>query len=222
MKIFKVPDEVPDEIVASLNCALSEVTYGLHKAEIKFGDSVVIQGAGGLGINATAMAKEMGAGTVIVIDELEERLNMAKSLGADHVINLKEYKTPKDRLARILELVGGQGADIVLEVSGSPDSVPEGIAMVKRGGTYILMGNINIGKKVEIDPARVVVGSKKIMGVAIYEAWVIPRLLNYFKKNKDKYPYAKVLSHKFNLSKINEAFEASHRREVRRATILMD
>ncbi|MFZ1058699.1 MAG: alcohol dehydrogenase catalytic domain-containing protein, partial [Candidatus Rokuibacteriota bacterium] len=54
--LFKVPDELSDEIVAPVNCALSQVIYGLHKAGLRFGDSVVIQGAGGLGVQAAAVA----------------------------------------------------------------------------------------------------------------------------------------------------------------------
>jgi L-iditol 2-dehydrogenase len=58
--LFKVPDSLPDEAVASVNCALSQVMYGLHVAGLRFGDSVVIQGAGGLGVQAGAAAKDMG------------------------------------------------------------------------------------------------------------------------------------------------------------------
>lgn len=222
MRIFKVPDELPNEIIAPLNCALSQVAFGLHEAHIRFGDSVVVQGAGGLGLNAAALAKEMGAGNVIVVDQLDERLKMAESFGADFTINLKEYKSSRDRLAKVRELVGRQGADIVVEVVGLPEVVPEGINMLRPGGTYIWIGNINLDKKVEIDPARIVQGGKKIIGVITYEPWVIPRLMNYLKKNLNKYPYTKVLSHKFKLSEINNAFQASYRREVTRATIVMD
>ena len=221
MKIFKVPDELPDDLVAPLNCALCEVAYGLHKANIRFGDSVVIQGAGGLGIYACSMAKEMGAGMVIAIDGTDERLKMARAFGADYTIDLREYPAAKNRTGRVRELVGEQGADVAVEVVGLPEVVPEGLEMIKRDGTYILIGNINPGKKVEIDPARIVLSSKRIVGVVMYESWLIPRLLNYLRMNLNKYPFAKVLSKKFKLTEINEAFEASDRRETTRASIVM-
>ena len=68
--IFKVPEALADEAVAGVNCALSQVIYGLHVAGVRLGDSVVIQGAGGLGVQATAVAKDMGAATVIVVDQI--------------------------------------------------------------------------------------------------------------------------------------------------------
>lgn len=221
MKIFKVPDEVPDELVAPLNCALSEVAYGLYRAQVRFGDNVVIQGAGGLGIYACCMAREMGAGTVIAVDGTDERLKMARAFGADHTIDIREYATAKDRIDCVRELVGEQGADVAVEVVGLPEAIPEGLEMIKRGGTYILIGNINVGKKVEIDPARVVIFSKRMVGVVWYEDWVIPRLLEFLKKNRTKYPFDRILSSKYRLAEINQAFEASHRREVTRASLVM-
>jgi len=222
MSVFKVPDEVPDQVIAPLNCALSQVTFGLHKAHIKFGDSVVIQGAGGLGLNAAALAKEMGAGTVIAIDQEEERLKLAKDFGADFTIDIKQYESPRDRISKVKALVGRQGADILLELVGLPEVVGEGINMLRAGGTYVWIGNINLGRKTEIAPASVVMGGKQIIGVALYESWVIPRLLTYLKKNLHKYPYEKVISDTFKLSEINEAFRAAHSREVTRASILME
>lgn len=222
MKIFKVPDEVPDELVAPLNCALSEVAYGLHQAQVRFGDRVVIQGAGGLGIYACCMAKEMGAGMVIAVDGTDERLKMAEAFGADHTIDIRKYDSPKSRIARVRELVGEQGADLAVEVVGVPEVITEGIEMIKRGGTYVLIGNINIGKRVEIDPARIIIFNKKILGVAWYEDWLIPRLLEFLKKNRTRYPFDRILSQKFPLTEINKAFEASARREVTRASLIMD
>src|SRR4030042_2681203 len=75
--VFKVPDDVLDEVVAPVNCAPSEVIYGLEKVNFSFGETVAIQGAGGLGIYATAVAEGMGDAKVIVLDGIEERLNLA-------------------------------------------------------------------------------------------------------------------------------------------------
>jgi len=72
--LFAVPDTLSDEAVAGVNCALSQVFYGLHVAGVRQGDRIVIQGAGGLGIQAAAVAKDMGAETVIVIDQIPGRL----------------------------------------------------------------------------------------------------------------------------------------------------
>ncbi len=202
--VFKIPDELPDEVVSPINCALSEVIYGLHKIGIVLGDTVVIQGAGGLGLYATAIAKEMGAGQVIVLDKLPERLELARAFGADYTINVGE-QSAAERIARVQELTEGRGADVTAEFVGSPQVVEEGIEMLRYGGRYLLIGNINLGLKGEIDPAQLVRASRTVMGIVVYEAWVIARALDFLRRTVQKYPFQRIISHKFPLEKINEA-----------------
>ncbi|MFC2070806.1 alcohol dehydrogenase catalytic domain-containing protein, partial [Chloroflexota bacterium] len=128
--IYKVPDEVPDEAAVYVSCAAGTVSFGLGKVKFPLGATVVIQGAGGLGINATPLAKDMGAARVIVIDKNPERLKFVKSFGADYTIDANEYPAPQDRIERVKQLAGGNGANVVVEVVGSaPEVVPEGLQM---------------------------------------------------------------------------------------------
>ena len=132
--VFKVPDNVPDVLAGPANCALSQVIDGLERAAAGPGDSLVIQGAGGLGINAIAVAKERGVSQVIVIDGIDSRLELAHEFGADVTIDLKEFNTPQARVRRVRELTEGEGADVVMELVGSPAVVAEGIEMLCNGG----------------------------------------------------------------------------------------
>ncbi len=207
--VFKVPDEVTDEMATPVNCALSQVTYGLQKAGLRYGDTVVVQGAGGLGLNAIAVAKEMGADAVIAIDGVPSRLELAKRFGADEVIDITEHTSPMDRITKVKQLTQNRGGDIVVEVVGVPAVIPEGLAMLREGGTYLEIGNISFGRSVEIDPSMLVWGSKRIQGVIMYDPWVIPEALDFLVRTKDKYPHGDVVSHKFPLDKINEAFQSS-------------
>ena len=116
--VFKVPDELSDEAVAGVNCAVSQVIEGWRLANLQMGDSVVVQGAGGLGISAAASAKDRGASQVIVIDGQAGRLELARQCGADHTIDLNEYDTAEARVERVKELTDGRGADVVMEVVG--------------------------------------------------------------------------------------------------------
>ena len=93
-----------------MNCALSQVMYGLHVAGVRQGDRVVIQGAGGLGIQAAAVAKDMGAETVIVVDQIPGRLELARAFGADHTINLKDVPDRRERVKLVRQWTGGVGA----------------------------------------------------------------------------------------------------------------
>jgi len=219
--VFKVPDNLTDEMVAPANCALSEVIYGLEKVGFGFGETIVIQGAGGLGINATAVAKEMGAHKVIVIDGITERLELARAFGADELIHMEEYKTPKERIKRVKELTDKKGAQVVAELVGFPEVMSEGLSMLGTGGRYLEIGNISPGKTLEIDPALLVYTSKSIVSVIMYSADTLKKALDFLGRAKDKYPFDKVLSHTYPLEEINKAFEEQDKGLVSRSTIVM-
>ena len=205
--VFKVPDELPDEAVTAVNCAVSQVVYGLQQAGLRMGDSVVVQGAGGLGINAAAAAKEMGAGLVIAIDGVAGRLDMARQCGADETVNITEYETPESRVERVKELTEGRGADIVVEVVGYPHVVPEGLEMLRRGGTFVEIGNIWPDSNVTLDISKILWGVTRIVPVTHYDPYILPVSLDFLVRTRDKYPLTKVMSHSFPLDKIGEAFE---------------
>jgi threonine dehydrogenase-like Zn-dependent dehydrogenase len=214
--LFLVPDQLSDELVSPVNCALSQVIYGLHQAGLRFGGSVAIQGAGGLGVQAAAVAKDMGASTVIVIDQLPGRLELARAFGADHTINLKDVADRKERVNLVRKLTGGVGVDVACDFVGFPQVVPEGIEMLRAGGTYLEIGTISRGAKVELEPAQLVWGAKKIVGVIMYDAWVIPRALEFLVRNRGRWPFDKLISHKYPLAQIDRAFTESewHNRDT--------
>lgn len=218
--VFKVPDDLTDDMVAPANCALCQVLYGLEKVGLGFGETVVIQGAGGLGINATAVAKEMGADRVIVIDGIAERLELAKAFGADEVVDMRQYKTPDERVQRVREITGGWGADVVAELVGFPQAIPEGLNMLCSGGRYLEMGNISPGMTLEIDPALLVMTSKSIVSVVTYGADTLKKALDFLSRTKGKYPFDKILSRSYPLEEINRAFEEQEKGLVSRSAIV--
>ena len=218
--IFVVPDSLTDELVAPVNCALAQVIFGLGRAGLAFGDSVVIQGAGGLGVQAAAVAKDMGAATVIVIDQLAGRLELARAFGADHTINLKEIVDRRERVSLVREWTGGVGADVACDFVGFPQVIAEGIEMLRSGGTYLEIGTISRGAKVELEPSLLVWGSKTIVGVIQYDPGVIPRALDFLVRNRARWPFDRLISHKYPLEKIDQAFAESewHAKETTRIT----
>jgi L-iditol 2-dehydrogenase len=207
--IFVVPDSLPDELVAPVNCALSQVIFGLDRAGLAFGGTVVIQGAGGLGIQAAAVAKDMGAATVIVVDQLAGRLELARAFGADHTINVKEVTDRRERVSLVRKWTGGAGADVACDFVGFPHVIPEGIEMLRSGGTYLEIGTISRGAKIELEPSLLVWGSKKIVGVIQYDPGVIPRALDFLVRNRERWPFDRLISHKYPLEHINQAFAES-------------
>jgi len=99
--------------------------------------------------------------------------------------------------------------------------------MVRSGGTYLEIGNISFGSQATIDPSALVWGSKTIVGVIMYDPWVIPEALDYLVRTKNTYPHEEVVSHdKYKLDDINKAFEEAEWQKdgagtkVRRAVVV--
>jgi len=220
LTVFKVPDNVSDNMVAPANCALSEVIYGLERVGFGFGETIAIQGAGGLGIYTVAVARDMGAAKIIVIDRIGERLRLAQAFGADEVIDMRELETPTERVLKVRELTGGWGANVVAELVGSPDAVPEGLDMVCNGGRYLEIGNISPGRTYEADPSGVVLGNKTIVGVELYTADSLKKAVDFLSRTKDRYPFERIISHTYRLEDIEKAFEDQDKGLVTRAAIV--
>src|SRR6266404_463751 len=102
---------------------------------LKAGDSVLVLGTGGVSIFALQFAKSMGA-TVIATSSSDEKLERARSLGADHAVN---YRRHKEWGSQVLELTSGRGVDHVIEVGG-PDTLPQSIQACRIGGHIALIG----------------------------------------------------------------------------------
>jgi len=203
---YKVPDELPSQAVPAVNCALAQVLFGLERVGVAFGDTVVVQGAGGLGIYATAVAAERGASQIIVIDGQQSRLDRAMKCGATSTISMNEYPTPESRVERIRELTRGIGADVVVEVVGIAAATYEGLDMVRINGSYLDIGNIG-GGSLTIPAGKVIGNQTKWVGTVHYNPWVIEAALQFLVKTKDKYQLMDVVSDTFALDQVNEAFE---------------
>jgi threonine dehydrogenase-like Zn-dependent dehydrogenase len=218
--LFKVPDALSDEVVAGVNCALTQVISGLRRAGSTLNETVAIQGAGGLGVYAAAVAKARGAARVIAIDGVDERIELVKAFGADEVVDLREFDTAEARVERVRELTGGLGADLTLELVGHPGVVAEGLQMTAPGGRYLEIGNINVGWNTEFDPSWIVFRSITILGIAHYTARDLKDALDFIAQNLDRLPFDRVVSHTFALDKIDQAFEQQDAGHVTRSSLV--
>jgi threonine dehydrogenase-like Zn-dependent dehydrogenase len=206
--VFKIPEDLEDDEVVALNCAMGTVYQGLVSAGMRQGHNVVLIGVGGLGLYATAFAAGMGATEVIAIDGQAGRLKLAEELGATATININDLTTPKARIDRVMDVTGGRGADITLELAGYGELVPEGISMLGAWGTFVEIGNIVPGRPTTFEP-RLLAGSKRMIGSTMYRPALVPNMLDFIAKNRARLPIRKVISHKFALSDIDQAFQSS-------------
>lgn len=216
---YRVPDGVGEGAAASANCALSQVLFGLDQVGLDNDDTIVIQGVGGLGLNAIAVARERGADT-IVIDGIDRRLDMAMNFGADHIIDFREHNTVEQRSKRVRDLSDGLGADIAVEVTGIPDAFSEGIELLRTGGSYLEMGNIIPGKTTAFDPGKLTRKSIDIISTMRYDPWYLLEALEFLDKHGDEYPFHQLLDAEFSLDDAQQALQASNDRNVTRASLL--
>jgi threonine dehydrogenase-like Zn-dependent dehydrogenase len=216
---YKVPDNVSNSVAASANCALSQVYFGLEQGNVVAGETILIQGAGGLGLNAIAIAKEKQL-RVIVIDGVESRLEQAKAFGADEVILIGDYPTLEERTAKILAMTNNRGVDVALEVAGVPQAFAEGVEYIRAGGRYIVIGNISPGQTVAFDPGYLTRKSVHIIPVLRYNPWYLKKALDFLERNVDRFPFETLLDAQFPLEDIQEALDQSAARTVTRATII--
>ena len=219
MAVFKVPDHVTDTMVAGANCALAEVIHGLARVGAGIGDTVVLQGAGGLGIYATAVAKQRGA-RVIVVDGIDERLSLARAMGADHVVDFRQLDSVEARVAHVRELTGGWGADVVCELVGRAAVIPEGLAMLGLGGRYLEIGTFFPGTPVEIDPGLLVSRNIRVEAVAAYDAASLQEAIAFLDRNAGRLPLEQVVTD-YPLEAINLAMEDQDSGRVTRASLVM-
>jgi D-arabinose 1-dehydrogenase-like Zn-dependent alcohol dehydrogenase len=136
-----VSDDVADSWAAAACCTGKTVVHAVRRAGgIEPGATVVVQGAGPLGLFATAYACRTGAGPVIVIDPEPERLERAGSWGAEATVGFDAFPTPEARVERVRQLTADRGADLVLDLAGGRSSVSEAIRMAGMRATVALVG----------------------------------------------------------------------------------
>jgi threonine dehydrogenase-like Zn-dependent dehydrogenase len=179
----------------------------------------VIQGCGGLGVYACAIAKERGASLVIAIDGIDERLALAQRMGADHLIDFRRVPEPKQRVEAVKELTGGWGADVVVEVVGFASVIDEGLRMLGWGGRFLEMGTFYTGTSFQCDPGRLVGQNQRIEAVASYDAASLQRAIDFLSRNAARLPLDEVVVD-YPLEDIERAFADQNAGRARRASLI--
>lgn len=136
-----VPHGFPDNWAAAAGCAGKTVWRAFERAGgVQVGQTVVIQGAGPLGLIGTALARASGAGLVITLGAPDNRLAIAAAWGADETVSVTEVPDPDERVAIVEELTGSRGADLVFDFAGSPTANREGVLMCAQHGRHVVVG----------------------------------------------------------------------------------
>ena len=147
------------------------------------------------------------------------RLELAQEFGADQVINI-DHTTGADRLAVVRELTCGRGADVVIEASGSPAAVKEGMLMTRDAGTYVVAGqytdngDVTINPHLELNKKHLTV--KGTWGIDLSHFY---RSLKVMEKYQSRFAWEKIISQQYSLQETNQALADVENRRVMKAVI---
>ncbi|KAE8342132.1 hypothetical protein BDV24DRAFT_162683 [Aspergillus arachidicola] len=220
ISFYKVEPTCPPEAVIALGCALPAALQGFdHLGGIPLDSTVVIQGAGAIGLAAVMLCKLASARKVIVIEANPMRLDMARRFGATDTINLREYSSIDERVEKVKEITDAPGVDIVIEATGRLEAFEEGIKLLQRMGRYLLIGMWAGEGKGAVDPFQIVRKALRIIGTT----YAAPR--HYFQAMKlaemyhERFPLVDCVTHKFPLKKTLQAFEAINRGDAVKVVI---
>ena len=212
--LVRVPDDLPSEVAVLTE--VMAVTVGLDRAKqmsafpseaFLFDDTVVVLGVGPLGMCFLMKARMLGAGNIIAVDLSDYRLQFAKRLGADHVLNVAKT-TLADRLDFVRGLTQGRGADMVIETAGVPQAVPEGLELLRLGGLLLEAGNFSDLGEVPISPFRHLCSkSVRILGVGGEEPAGYGPSMRQMARYAHNYPLREFVSHRFPLREVEAAVQ---------------
>lgn len=213
--VYKVPAGLPPEI--AVYTEIMACTYALDKGKefssiaaegFNSGDSILIQGAGPLGICHLIKARMMGAGTIIVIDKSDYRLEKSKQFGADHVLNVNNT-TEAERIDMIHQWTEGRGVDVAIECVGYPEAVPEALHMIRRGGMYILEGVFVDMGDIQLNPHLIVSKSLRLIGLSNHPFTGYKASMEMLLRYMDTMPLDQFITHRFPLDQAQEAMDTA-------------
>jgi len=113
----------------------------------------------------------------------------------------------------VKELTGGFGANVVADLVGYPEVIPEGIRMLTGGGCYLEVGSIAPGNIFSYDATALVRGNVRLVATSNYSPWALEQSLAFLRRNLKRFPFERVVSHVFPLERISEGFQQSDWRE---------
>jgi len=214
--VYRVPDEVPPEVAVltepmAVSSRAFERAYapGLPTFGEGFGvgGTVAVQGAGAIGLLTVATAKMAGAGKIMVIDMVDERLKMAERLGADDVIDMRTYTTSAERVEEVQRLTNGLGADVVVECVGVPAAVPEGIDMTRRGGKFVEVGHYTDPGTVPVNPHTICFKDMDVLGSWTYPPTQFGTVLELMRQSMGRLPLDEVVTKVYGVSEAQTAID---------------
>lgn len=217
--VQKIDPELPLEVAALFGCAvMTGVGAVVNTSQVRPGQSVAVIGLGGVGLSALMGALAAGASRVVAVDLMDEKLAIAKSLGATDLINAGS----DDAVDQLRELTGG-GVDHALEMVGSAKALEFAYRVTRRGGTTVTVG-LPASSQNLMTPVWHLVAEERTLKGSYLGSCVprrdIGRFISLYRNGR--LPVDRLLTGTLKLEQINEGFDRLHRGEAIRQVILMN
>lgn len=208
--VFTLPEELDLTDSAILGCSLF-TAYGAVRnvGDVRTGESVAVVAVGGVGQNIVQLAAVSGAESIIAVDVDEEKLALARRMGATHTINSREV----DATEAVMEITGGRGVDAAFEALGSAATTRQATDFTREGGRVVVVGIPPAGTVLDVDLARVV--RRKIQIKGSYGARArqdVPALIRLLAAGR--LDLSSVISRRVGLEQAPETYQALDRGEV--------
>lgn len=216
-QVAVIGPDVPFAAAALLGCAvITGVGAVINTAELHPGSSAVVIGAGGVGLNTVQGAALAGAHPLIAVDLSDSKLEAAVSFGATHTINPQH----QDAVAEVARLTGGRRADYVFVAAGAIPAVEQGLSLIRRGGTLVVVGMPPEGQLASFDPTGLAHDGQRILGTKMGSARVpvdVPGLVELYRGGRLRLD--ELISGRYPLEDINEAIAGVERGDALRNVI---
>ncbi|MGH9304131.1 MAG: alcohol dehydrogenase catalytic domain-containing protein [Acidimicrobiales bacterium] len=216
-QVVPMPTGVPAESACLLACGvLTGVGAVSNTAVVEAGSTVVVLGAGGVGLNCVQGAVLAGADRIVAVDVVENKLAAAEAFGATETFGA----TGGDLKDAIFGAGRAKGADYVFVAAGVTSLIEQGARLLRRGGALVIVGIPPVGSSVSLDPLAISDGSLRILGTKMGDSVPerdIPRLAELYLSGRLKLD--ELISQRFRLDEINDAIASAKRGEQLRPVI---
>ncbi len=218
--IVKLTERQPSSAVIALGCAGPTVVHGLlHVAPVRPGQSVVVQGAGPVGLAAAMYARLAGAHPLILVGAPEARLALAATLGVGDLQLDIERLDPGDRLERVRALTGGRGADLVVECTGVPPAVSEALELARPGGRALVLGQYTDHGPTPLNPHLITRKQLAVFGSWAFSAAHYVEYLHTLPQLLERFPLERLIT-TFPLERAQDAIDAARAGSVGKAVLV--
>jgi len=219
-QVVQIPKEMPLDSASLLACGvITGLGAVVNTAQISVGSNVVIIGTGGVGLNSVQGAHLSGAQLIIAVDLLNSKLEAARAFGATHTVN----PTEKNVQEMVHSLTQGRGADYVFVTVGNEKAIEQGIKLMRRAGTLVIVGMPASGVKAAIEVVDLADNSQRILGSKMGSARLqvdVPKLVALYEQGRLKLD--ELITTRYRLEEINEAIAAVKQGDALRNVIVFD